>query len=132
MSSIDNPAEPSSQGGLFGNAGTNTSTDTTDQQARGGLFSDTTGVGTSLEGIRGEQGPVGPQGPQGLSVSRVTSELLPDGSTTRLTFYVGPGDGTAIPVTVDIPGGVDAADDFSNTVRITTGAPGTDASARLD
>ena len=50
MSSIDNPAEPSSQGGLFGNAGTNTSTDTTDQQARGGLFSDTTGIAVPSPG----------------------------------------------------------------------------------
>ena len=67
----------------------------------------------------------------GLSVSRVTSILNAVNSTT-LTFYVGPGDGTAIPMTVNIPGGVDASDDFSNTVRVTTGAPGTDASARLD
>ena len=119
MSSIDNPAQPSSQGGLFGsNPNVN---DETSQQSRGGLFSDTTGVGTDLSGIRGEQGPVGPQGPQGLSVSRVTSELLSDGSTTRLTFYVGTGSSEeAIPVTVDVPGGLDAADDFSNTVNVTT------------
>ena len=95
-------------------------------------------AGSPFEGDAFTRGPAGPPGPagmdgtNGLSVSRVESELLPDGSTTRLTFYVGTGSSEeAIPVTVDIPGGSDAADDFSNTVNITTGAPGTDATASL-
>ena len=69
MSSIDNPAEPSSQGGLFSGGSGTTQTFTTEDQSRGGLFSDTDGVGVDLSGITGEQGPVGPEGPQGLSVS---------------------------------------------------------------
>ena len=40
---------------------------TTTSQAKGGLFTDTDGVGVSLSGIQGEQGPVGPAGPTGAT-----------------------------------------------------------------
>ena len=132
---IRNPASPTADGGLFGDQSSTESEGTTTDQSRGGLFGNAGDVGFDLGGIRGPEGPEGPpgmDGANGLSVSRVESQLLPDGSTTRLMFFVGTGSSEeAIPVTVDIPGGSDAADDFSNTVNITTGAPGTDATASL-
>ena len=121
MSSIDNPAEPQSQGGLFNRDSTNTSNNTTDQQSQGGLFSDTSGVGIDLSGITGEQGPPGPQGNPGMDGTNGM-----DGNTVSIQNYsgnTGLGEDNTFDVVVTNPntGGVVSR----TTVQVNAGNAGT-------
>ena len=73
---VNNPAQPS-----------NTNEATTDDQAKGGLFTDTNGVGLDLSGLvgpEGPEGPIGPAGPRGLQGDPVSYTHL----TLPTTPYV--------------------------------------------
>ena len=115
---IRNPASPTADGGLFGDRGSTTDEATTTDQSKGGLFSDTDGVGLDLSGVRGATGPEGPQGPAGPpgpqgqqgdtgatgapgdSVDGVTGTLNTDMDQITLQFRVA---GVDIPMTVQVP-----------------------------
>ena len=143
---ISNPAQPS-----------NANEATTDDQAKGGLFTDTNGVGLDLSGLIGPEGPAGPQGPagptgpqgerglqgnpgndgsNGFSVTRLTANPDSAARTTTLMFFVGVAGGgdTEIQVPVVVPWGEDGdahAANFSRDVTVTTLPFGTAATAGI-
>ena len=104
MSSIDNPASPSSSGGLFQGDAPN-ETNTTTDQSRGGLFSDTDGVGLDLSGFRGEEGPQGPQGVGIIEVS--TGTVVGDNTEFTITLTDPAGNSPPGPFTIRVPNGMD-------------------------
>ena len=96
MSAIDNPAEPTQE------------TDSTDDQAKGGLFTDTTGVGIDVSGL---------VGPAGRGIASITpNPLTPmDGEDTVITITYTDG---SDPTVVTIPAGTDGLNG-TNGVSIT-------------
>ena len=111
-------------------------------QSRGSVFDPELAAATTLDAVgsvfegdshtRGPAGPTGPQGDMGLSVNRLTTTPDPDNRTTTLNFYVGViGNDQLIPVPVVVPWGQDGSAEFSSTVNVITGEPGTQASASV-
>ena len=131
---------------------------TTDDQARGGLFTDTNGVGIDLSGLVGPEGPQGPTGPRGatgatgaagqrgepgergergFSVTSVSQVENQTDRHTTLTFNVATESGVEEPIDIRIvvPWGRDGVTpdaNFNDTVNVTTLAPTEPATARLD
>ena len=93
MSAIDTPAEPPQE------------TNSTDQQAKGGLFTDTTGVGIDLSSL---------VGPAGRGIANIVQTPANPGEGVDSTVTVTYTDGST-PSVFDTPSGPDGLDGASIT-----------------